>query len=96
MLTFVSTTIVLQRSRNSYRVLQEDYWLKERHTSAGGGPSTVIDTMCSPRRSIRPRARFSSFSSLLPFGYVKNMQLKPNSSHLNCVLEYFCAILSFN
>ena len=30
--------------------------------SAGGGPSTLTETMCVPRRMVRPRVRFSSDS----------------------------------
>ncbi|RNA09375.1 hypothetical protein BpHYR1_003549 [Brachionus plicatilis] len=37
-------------------------------SSFGGGPSTVIVTKCSPRSKTRPSVRFSSFSSLPPFG----------------------------
>ena len=40
-------------------------------TSAAGGPSTVIDTKCSPLNSTSPNTRFSSFSTpLLLFDFI--------------------------
>ena len=40
-------------------------------TSAAGGPSTVIDTKCSPLNNTSPSTRFSSFSTpLLLFDFI--------------------------
>ena len=36
---------------------------RDRLSSAGGGPSTVIDTRFSPRNNTRPRGLFSSLST---------------------------------
>jgi len=41
------------------------------NTSAGGGPSTVMDTRFSPRSNTRPSALFSSFSAVLLFGLTR-------------------------
>ena len=46
-------------------------------SSAGGGPSTVMDTMFSPRSNTRPRTRFSSRSAAFE---VFGLSLR-NSSH---------------
>ena len=39
-------------------------------TSAGGGPSTVIETRVSPRNKTSPSALFSSFSFVLALGFI--------------------------
>lgn len=41
-------------------------------SSGGGGPSMVMLTTESPLRTIRPKLRFSSFSSDIPYVTPKN------------------------
>ena len=66
-------------------IMQWSQLNESKRTSFGGGPSTVIVTKCSPRRSTRPSMRFSSFSSLEPFGRILRNSSQSPSIRFMCL-----------